>query len=96
MVEEEAEEGVEESETLWEVSDKYCVEVAAILYQTLQKEGMTDMAVSRGLHRALRALRDKGAGEDNRGRDAMLVCSETATPAKAMDYYWVPYVHFGA
>jgi CHAT domain-containing protein len=44
--------------TLWEVSDKHCVDVANILYKTLQEEGMTDIAVARGLHHAIRTLRD--------------------------------------
>ncbi|KAL8295079.1 hypothetical protein RB600_000852 [Gaeumannomyces tritici] len=44
--------------TLWEVSDKHCVDVARVLYETLRDEGMTDAAVCRGLHRAVRALRD--------------------------------------
>ncbi|PVH71735.1 TPR-like protein [Cadophora sp. DSE1049] len=45
--------------TLWKVSDQYCVNVARILYETIKDEGMTDHAVCRGLHRAIRALRDK-------------------------------------
>ena len=44
--------------TLWEVSDWHCVEVAEMLYETLRDEGMTDGAVSYGLHRAMRKLRD--------------------------------------
>ncbi|KAL8310419.1 hypothetical protein RB597_010314 [Gaeumannomyces tritici] len=44
--------------TLWEVSDKHCVDVARVLYETLRDEGMTDAAVCRGLHHAVRALRD--------------------------------------
>lgn len=43
--------------TIWEVSDENYVEVAEILYQT-RDEGITDMAVCRGLHRAIRSLRD--------------------------------------
>jgi len=43
--------------TLWEVSDKHCVDIAKVLYETLRDEGMTDVAVCRGLHRAIRALR---------------------------------------
>ncbi|KAI1649557.1 CHAT domain-containing protein [Daldinia loculata] len=31
--------------TLWKVSDKHCADVARILYETLQAEGMTDIAV---------------------------------------------------
>ncbi|KAF2137774.1 uncharacterized protein K452DRAFT_339940 [Aplosporella prunicola CBS 121167] len=44
--------------TLWAVSDSHCVDVAVTLYETLRDEGMTDEAVYRGLHLALRALRD--------------------------------------
>jgi CHAT domain-containing protein len=44
--------------TLWEVSDRYCVDVAKIFYETLRDEGMTDVAVCRGLHLAIRTLRD--------------------------------------
>jgi hypothetical protein len=79
--------------TLWEVSDKHCVDVARVLYETMRDEGMTDVAVCRGLHRAVRALRDGGikAGE---ARDAMLVCSETRARG-LVEFYWVPYVHFG-
>ncbi|KAJ5740123.1 hypothetical protein N7533_012907 [Penicillium manginii] len=51
--------------TLWEVSDKHCVDVARVLYETLRDEGMTDVAVCRGLHRALRELR---AGHIDTGR----------------------------
>lgn len=53
--------------TLWEVSDPHCVEVAVTLYETLRDEGMTDQAVCRGLHRALRALRDRDMAQ----RDTM-------------------------
>jgi hypothetical protein len=44
--------------TLWEVSDKHCVDVARVLYETMRDEGMTDVAVCRGLHHAVRAARD--------------------------------------
>jgi len=45
--------------TLWEVSDRHCVDVARVLYETIRDEGMTDVALYRGLHRAVRALRDR-------------------------------------
>jgi hypothetical protein len=80
--------------TLWEVSDKHCVDVASVLYETLRDEGMTDVAVCRGLHRAVRALRDGGLKKDRDARDAKLVGS--GTQARSLtDLYWVPYVHFG-
>jgi hypothetical protein len=42
--------------TLWEVSDPHCVDVARVLYETLRDLGLTDKAVSLGLHRAIRAM----------------------------------------
>lgn len=49
--------------TLWEVADKYCVDVAKNFYEALIVEGgMTDRAVSWALHRAVRALRDSARG----------------------------------
>ncbi|KAK0611676.1 CHAT domain-containing protein [Immersiella caudata] len=84
--------------TLWEVSDKHCVDVARVLYETLRDEGMTDVAVCRGLHRAVRALRYSGIrGEkekEERARDATLEFSESRVQTMA-DPYWVPYIHFG-
>jgi CHAT domain-containing protein len=53
--------------TLWEVSDRHCVDVAKVLYETLRDEGMTDVTLCRGLHRAIRALRD---GDDKMGSTA--------------------------
>ncbi|KAI0100967.1 CHAT domain-containing protein [Nemania sp. FL0031] len=43
---------------LWNMSDEDCVTVARVFYETLAQEGMTDLAVCRGLHRAVRELRD--------------------------------------
>ncbi|KAL7918917.1 CHAT domain-containing protein [Trichoderma austrokoningii] len=80
--------------TLWGVSDKHCVDVARILYKTLQEEEMTDMAVSRGLHRAVRALRDGEIKEEMHGRDAKLARPKPAVRGM-VDFFWVPYVHFG-
>ncbi|KAH8747717.1 CHAT domain-containing protein [Diaporthe sp. PMI_573] len=45
--------------TLWEVSDPHCVDMARVLYETLKEEGMTDTAVYRGVHQAIRTLRDR-------------------------------------
>lgn len=79
--------------TLWEVSDKHCVDVARILYKTLQEEGMTDEAVSRGLHRAVRALRDGVTEEDTQERDAKLARRKPEVQ-RVVDFLWVPYIHF--
>ncbi|RYP20115.1 hypothetical protein DL765_002957 [Monosporascus sp. GIB2] len=80
--------------TLWEVSDKHCVDVARVLYETLRDEGMTDAAVCRGLHRAVRALRDGRIEREGEGRDAKLL--GMGTQARGLtNPYWIPYVHFG-
>ncbi|RYP43130.1 hypothetical protein DL770_011836 [Monosporascus sp. CRB-9-2] len=80
--------------TLWEVSDKHCVDVARVLYETLRDEGMTDVAVCRGLHRAVRALRDGRIEKEGKGRDAKLLGMGTQARG-LMNPYWIPYVHFG-
>ncbi|KAK3366617.1 CHAT domain-containing protein [Lasiosphaeria ovina] len=79
--------------TLWKVSDKACVDAARVLYETLRSEGMTDAAVCRGLHRAIRAVRD-GQIEGGQARDATLVSLGTWTRGWT-NYYWVPYIHYG-
>ena len=80
--------------TLWEVSDMYCVDVARVLYETISKEGMTDVAVCRGLHRAVRALRDGNIKKDTDARDAKWIGSGNQTRGST-DLYWIPYVHYG-
>ncbi|KAI1158960.1 CHAT domain-containing protein [Nemania serpens] len=79
--------------TLWEVSDMHCVDIAKVLYETLRDEGMTDVAVCRGLHRAVRALRDGGI-EAKGTRDGTLI-GETTEARGVTNPYWIPYVHFG-
>ncbi|PHH58885.1 hypothetical protein CDD81_4182 [Ophiocordyceps australis] len=80
--------------TLWEVSDKLCVDVSRRLYETMRDQGMTDDAVCRGLHRATRELRDRTTTKSRRTRDAKLVSLQT-TAQGFMASHWVPYVHFG-
>lgn len=45
--------------TFAEVPDEHCSAMAETFYKTIRDEGMTDRAVYRGVHRAVRALRDK-------------------------------------
>ncbi|ENH66620.1 Putative 30S ribosomal protein S17P-like protein [Fusarium oxysporum f. sp. cubense race 1] len=55
--------------TLWEVKDEICVDMARVTYEGMMQNGMTDEAVSRGLHKASRELRDRWltmAGTDHR------------------------------
>lgn len=44
--------------TLWAASDKHCLDIAKVFYETLRDEGITDRSVCLGLHLAVRALRD--------------------------------------
>ncbi|WYZ36177.1 hypothetical protein EsH8_XI_000060 [Colletotrichum jinshuiense] len=53
--------------TLWTVSDPFCVDVAGKFYETIRDEGKTDAAVHRGLHLALRKLRDVQVSAKTRG-----------------------------
>ncbi|KAL7940760.1 hypothetical protein V8C42DRAFT_356058 [Trichoderma barbatum] len=80
--------------TLWEESDKYCVNVARVPYETMRDEGLTDVAVCRGLHQAVRVLR---GGQFKNGHKARKVfCLDSGTLEKGlMNSYWIPYVHFG-
>ena len=85
--------------TLWEVSDSHCVDAARVVYETIRDEGMTDMAVCRGLHRAVKNLRD-GCMESSRdARDAELsdeeFCDDTRESTLQSPLYWAPYIHYG-
>ncbi|PNP85111.1 hypothetical protein FNYG_01636 [Fusarium nygamai] len=44
--------------SLWEVGDEACVDVAETVYQELKDSEMDDGSVCRGLHKAVRKLRD--------------------------------------
>lgn len=43
--------------TLWEVDDKFCVDIAAKTYEWIKNRGLRDESVSDGLHHAVRRLR---------------------------------------
>ncbi|KAF5586906.1 30S ribosomal S17P protein [Fusarium pseudocircinatum] len=80
--------------TLWEVSDKHCVDVAEAFYETLCDEGMSDLSACRGLHRALRKLRDEGRVKSKDIRDITAASEEEDQPDLG-NTDWMPYVHFG-
>lgn len=71
----------------------YCVNIAKVVYETLRDEGMTDVAVCRGLHRAVRALRDGGIKAEGT-RDGTLIGGITDAQG-VVNPYWIPYVYFG-
>ncbi|KAL8364557.1 hypothetical protein RB595_003713 [Gaeumannomyces hyphopodioides] len=94
--------------TLWSVDDGLCVDMARMVYEYLRDKGMGDEAVSQGLHRAMRMLRDQWVDEEESG-GGRLQLSEAARDAERnaeRDFevshgsetkqpLWVPYVHFG-
>jgi CHAT domain-containing protein/tetratricopeptide (TPR) repeat protein len=64
--------------TLWEVGDEACVDVAETVYQELRDSGMDDQSVCRGLHKAVRKIRDTWVTEARmrtvkRGLDTSIV-----------------------
>jgi CHAT domain-containing protein len=85
--------------TLWEVSDSHCVDVAKVVYETIRDEGMTDIAICRGLHRAVKALRDGHIDVIRKARDAELsddeLCDKSYGTTIESPLSWAPYIHFG-
>ncbi|KAF5579849.1 hypothetical protein FPCIR_10914 [Fusarium pseudocircinatum] len=83
--------------TLWAVSDQRCVDVAKEFYQVIQKEGWTDTSISRGLHFAIRNVRDKQISPVGKSRKIELAgFAVTEKPqAHYTSYTWVPYIHSG-
>ena len=97
--------------TLWEVTDDHSVGVARVVYETIRDEGLTDKAICRGLHRAIRALRH---GQIKEGpvviESSIIAGARSNNDRKGRDGkwaiggsrsrifwndYWLPYVHFG-
>jgi Tfp pilus assembly protein PilF len=81
--------------TLWEVSDSHCIDVARVFYETIQDERMVDTAVCRGLHRAVKALRDKYVKEVMQSARNAELCDESDETSLESPQYWVPYIHYG-
>ena len=93
--------------TMWEASDRACVDAAVSVYGWMQRHGMSDESVSEGLHHAIRELRKKWLGRGATGgmsghredveegsrdtREGRTVVSWEDAPLD-----WVPFVHYGA
>lgn len=85
--------------SLWRADDRICVDITRKTYEALQKGGvLSNEAVSRSLHLAMRKLRDqwvqvkklqRSLQASRSGRDATL-----AVGAEVRMPLWVPYVHF--
>ncbi|RYP19528.1 hypothetical protein DL767_009626 [Monosporascus sp. MG133] len=89
--------------TLWSVDDSLSVDMARSTYEVLRDEGISDQAVSSGLHRAMRELRNQWVQEENEARSEGSEGLRSARGGELYDStatkrppYWVPYVHFGA
>lgn len=82
--------------TLWDVSDRTCVDMAKLTYEGLLKGNMTDESVSKSLHDATREMRrqwlkvEMGQDGDTGLRDIVLMEDESEIRP-----LWAPYVHYG-
>jgi hypothetical protein len=84
--------------TLCDVEDEISCDVAKVFYEALARDGLTDQAVCRSLHRAIRMLRDQLGREDSQSRgvhtrDAYIVSWEEMVSESS--HRWAAYVHFG-
>jgi CHAT domain-containing protein len=85
--------------SLWEVSDKHCVDVAKDVYGTMLKAGMNGEYVSQSLHDAVMNLR----GGPHRGictaaevRNARLIDTEENLESRIGDpFIWAANIHMG-
>lgn len=84
--------------TLWEVSDRHCVDVPKVFYETLQVEGLTDLGVCKALHRAVKQLRDGKISDSEKSRWAFCLDDgdSSSFTGQQDNFHWVPYVHFGS
>jgi len=84
--------------SLWEVSDKHCVDAAKDVYNTMTKASMSDASVSQGLHNAVLNLRDGrgGTGMTRESRNARLIETEETQESMIGDpFIWAAYIHMG-
>lgn len=68
--------------TLWEVNDEICVEIARNTYEGIRDGDMTDDSVCRGLHKAIRGLRDRWLNKPSkvsRGRSTIMKADVSST-----------------
>ncbi|KAI1825596.1 CHAT domain-containing protein [Xylaria intraflava] len=86
--------------TLWSVSDKVCVEMAKLTYESLRESGIADDTVSQGLHMASRTMRDNWVKDEVDEQGMLQTLTETRdgelfASAEEKAPLWVPYVHYG-
>ena len=73
------------------VSDQACVDVARVFYKLIQEEGLTDRSIHRGLHQAVRRLRDRE--RKTKPDDGLVQHREAMSLGTHRD--WISFVHFG-
>ncbi|KAI3571792.1 TPR domain-containing protein [Fusarium oxysporum f. sp. albedinis] len=86
--------------TLWSVDDELCVDMARMTYEVLRDEGIRDECVSRGLHHAMRTVRDEWVKSEDSGHGKSWQLGagrdgEVKHGPEARRPPWIPYVHFG-
>jgi CHAT domain-containing protein len=83
--------------SLWEVSDKHCVDAAKDVYNTMIKAGMSDQSVSLGLHNAVLNLRGgrSRTSTTREAQDARLIGTESEENEIGDPFIWAAYIHMG-
>lgn len=87
--------------TVSEASDRYCVEVARVFYESLlqdldQHNTLDDFSVALGLHKALRAIRTATTpGGEERVGNWKSKKSKPLGTSRVVHTSWWPYIHFG-
>lgn len=84
--------------SLWEVSDKHCVDAVEDVYGTMITAGMSSESVSQGLHIAVLNLRGGHGrtGMTREARNALLIESDESEESRIGDpYIWAAYIHLG-
>jgi CHAT domain-containing protein len=84
--------------SLWEVSDKHCVDVAKDVYNTMIKAKLSNDSVSLGLHNAVVKLRgNRGGARTAQSRNAALIVTggRKVQPEVEDPLMWAAYIHIG-
>ncbi|KAI0432003.1 CHAT domain-containing protein [Xylaria sp. FL1042] len=78
--------------SLWEVSDRLCVDVARTVYSTILEAYLDDASVAYGLHHAVRMLRTKLEGAHN---GAQRNVKKLSRKRRRGPYSWAAFIHTG-
>ncbi|KAI1355889.1 CHAT domain-containing protein [Xylaria sp. FL0043] len=78
--------------SLWEVSDRLCVDVARTVYSTILEAYLDDASVAHGLHHAVRMLRTRLEGVHNAAQRNV---KKVSRKRRRGPYSWAAFIHTG-